>query len=196
MKIGKGRLASLFVFACGTIHAGNVVTDWNTIASTTIVTNGGKSPAPSSSWQRAFPRFRDIARRQCPLPKRATRRTIIWVHLSAIPRTALRQASPVDASSNFRACLARVSARDAPTSQPIEEKSVVIPERMAMGPVPRGARGETSRSHNLGSRLIALDILIRLTDWKRSTSISFDRRNFKNDFSWNRQVWAMPRSTR
>ena len=40
MKISKGRLVSLFVLACGTIHAGNVVTDWNTIASTTIVTNG------------------------------------------------------------------------------------------------------------------------------------------------------------
>jgi hypothetical protein len=50
MKIGKGCLASLFVFACGTIQASNVVTDWNTIASTTIVTNGGKSPAPSSVW--------------------------------------------------------------------------------------------------------------------------------------------------
>jgi hypothetical protein len=50
MKIDKGRLISLCVFACGTIHAGNVVTDWNTIASTTIVTNGGKSPAPSSLW--------------------------------------------------------------------------------------------------------------------------------------------------
>ena len=50
MKISKGRLVSLFVLACGTIHAGNVVTDWNTIASTTIVTNGGKSPAASSVW--------------------------------------------------------------------------------------------------------------------------------------------------
>ena len=50
MKIDNGRLVSLFVLACGTIHASNVVTDWNTIASTTIVTNGGKSPAPSSIW--------------------------------------------------------------------------------------------------------------------------------------------------
>jgi hypothetical protein len=50
MKISNGRLMSLFVLACGTIHAGNVVTDWNTIASTTIVTNGGKSPGPSSVW--------------------------------------------------------------------------------------------------------------------------------------------------
>src|ERR1700683_2940332 len=50
MKIGNGRLASLFILASGTIHAGNVVTDWNTIASTTIVTNGGKSPGASSVW--------------------------------------------------------------------------------------------------------------------------------------------------
>lgn len=50
MKTSNGRLVSLFVLACGTIHAGNVVTDWNTIASTTIVTNGGKSPAASSLW--------------------------------------------------------------------------------------------------------------------------------------------------
>lgn len=48
MKISKGPLVSLFVLACGTIHAGNVVTDWSTIASTTIVTNGGISPAASS----------------------------------------------------------------------------------------------------------------------------------------------------
>jgi hypothetical protein len=50
MKISKGRLASLFVVACGTIHAGNVVTDWNTIASTTIVTNGGEAPGASAVW--------------------------------------------------------------------------------------------------------------------------------------------------
>jgi hypothetical protein len=50
MKINKGRLVSLLVLACGTIHASNVVTDWNTIASTTIVTNGGKSPGPSAVW--------------------------------------------------------------------------------------------------------------------------------------------------
>ncbi len=50
MKISNGRLASLFVLACGTIHAGNVVTDWTAIASTTIVTNGGKSPGASSVW--------------------------------------------------------------------------------------------------------------------------------------------------
>ena len=50
MKISNGRLVSLFVLACGTIHAGNVITDWNAIASTTIVTNGGKSPGASSVW--------------------------------------------------------------------------------------------------------------------------------------------------
>jgi hypothetical protein len=43
-------LVSLFVLACGTIHAGNVVTDWNTIASTAIVTNGGKAPGSSAVW--------------------------------------------------------------------------------------------------------------------------------------------------
>src|SRR5580700_2965874 len=48
MKISKGRLASLLVLACGTIHAGNVVTDWTTIASTTVVTNAGKSPGASA----------------------------------------------------------------------------------------------------------------------------------------------------
>jgi hypothetical protein len=50
MKISKGRLVPLFVLACGTIHAGNVVTDWNTIASTTIVTNAGKYPAAAAVW--------------------------------------------------------------------------------------------------------------------------------------------------
>ena len=32
------------------LNAGNVVTDWNTIASTTIVTTGGKSPGASAIW--------------------------------------------------------------------------------------------------------------------------------------------------
>jgi hypothetical protein len=51
MKIRKkASLMALFVLACGTIHAGNVVTDWNTIASTTIVTNAGKNPAASAVW--------------------------------------------------------------------------------------------------------------------------------------------------
>ncbi len=48
MKIAKECLVPLLVFACGTIHAGNVVTDWNAIASTTIVTNGAQSPGASS----------------------------------------------------------------------------------------------------------------------------------------------------
>jgi hypothetical protein len=50
MKLNNQQVVSLLVLACGTLHAGNVVTDWNTIASTTIVTNGGKSPAPSALW--------------------------------------------------------------------------------------------------------------------------------------------------
>ncbi|HTS28774.1 MAG TPA: vanadium-dependent haloperoxidase [Bryobacteraceae bacterium] len=50
MKINNQQMVSLLVLACGTLHASNVVTDWNTIASTTIVTNGGKSPAPSALW--------------------------------------------------------------------------------------------------------------------------------------------------
>jgi hypothetical protein len=50
MKNNKLCLVAGFVLACGTIHAGNVVTDWNTIASTTIVTNGAKSPGASSVW--------------------------------------------------------------------------------------------------------------------------------------------------
>src|SRR5437588_4161626 len=32
------------------LQAGNVVTDWNTIASTTIVKNGGKASTPSGVW--------------------------------------------------------------------------------------------------------------------------------------------------
>src|SRR5689334_4410954 len=32
------------------LHAANVVTDWNTIASTTIVKNGGKASTPSGVW--------------------------------------------------------------------------------------------------------------------------------------------------
>ena len=42
MRNSKLCLVAPFVLTCGIIHAGNVVTDWNTIASTTIVTNGGK----------------------------------------------------------------------------------------------------------------------------------------------------------
>ena len=50
MKNSKLCLVAPFVLTCGMIHAGNVVTDWTTIASTTIVTNGGKSPGASSVW--------------------------------------------------------------------------------------------------------------------------------------------------
>lgn len=32
------------------LNAANVVTDWNVIASTTIVTTGGKSPGASAVW--------------------------------------------------------------------------------------------------------------------------------------------------
>src|SRR5215831_11784770 len=32
------------------LHAQNVITDWNTIASTTIVTNGGKASVASGVW--------------------------------------------------------------------------------------------------------------------------------------------------
>src|SRR5260370_42286879 len=41
-------LAALLAGAAA--QAQNVVTDWNTIASTTIVANGGKGPAPSFVW--------------------------------------------------------------------------------------------------------------------------------------------------
>src|ERR1035438_1495712 len=50
MKNNKLCLAVSFVLTCGIIHAGNVVTDWNAIASTTIVTNGAKSPGASAVW--------------------------------------------------------------------------------------------------------------------------------------------------
>jgi hypothetical protein len=50
MRNSKLCLVAPFVLTCGIIHAGNVVTDWTTIASTTIVTNGGKSPGASSVW--------------------------------------------------------------------------------------------------------------------------------------------------
>jgi hypothetical protein len=42
-------LIAPLVLASG-LHAGNVVADWNTIASTTVVTNGGKSPGASFVW--------------------------------------------------------------------------------------------------------------------------------------------------
>ena len=51
-------------------------------------------------------------------------------------------------------------------------------------------------THDLVSRITCFDILIRLSDWKWSTSISPDNRNFKNDFSWNRHFWAIPSNSR
>ena len=50
MKNRVPCLVALLVSASGTVYAGNVVTDWNTIASTTIVTNAGKNPAASAVW--------------------------------------------------------------------------------------------------------------------------------------------------
>jgi hypothetical protein len=48
----KNKTLSLLVSCTivSAIHAGNVVTDWTATASTTIVTNGGQSPAASSVW--------------------------------------------------------------------------------------------------------------------------------------------------
>jgi hypothetical protein len=43
------RLGATFCLALG-IAAGNVVTDWNATANTTIVANGGKSPGASAVW--------------------------------------------------------------------------------------------------------------------------------------------------
>jgi len=44
-------LAMAAALSCGSrLRAGNVVTDWNTIASTTIVKNGGKASTPSGVW--------------------------------------------------------------------------------------------------------------------------------------------------
>ena len=42
-------LLAIFCFALR-LNAANVVTNWNTIASTTIVANGGKSAAASRVW--------------------------------------------------------------------------------------------------------------------------------------------------
>ncbi|HEY1754570.1 MAG TPA: vanadium-dependent haloperoxidase [Bryobacteraceae bacterium] len=50
MKLNQAVLIPLCAFCCGTIHAANVVTDWNSIASTTIVANAGKNPAASAVW--------------------------------------------------------------------------------------------------------------------------------------------------
>jgi hypothetical protein len=43
------RLFATFCLALG-IASGNVVTDWNTVANTTIVATGGKSPGASAVW--------------------------------------------------------------------------------------------------------------------------------------------------
>jgi hypothetical protein len=43
-------LTCLVVISAGVLPAQNVVTDWNTIASTTIVKNGGKTSGSSSVW--------------------------------------------------------------------------------------------------------------------------------------------------
>lgn len=61
-----------------------------------------------------------------------------------------------------------------------------------------GSSGTSSspRPRDLFSRNTCFDILIRLPDRKWSTSISLDSRNFKNDFSWNRHVWAIPSNSR
>src|SRR5579871_6574164 len=50
MKLNQAIFIPLFALSSSAIQAGNVVTDWNTIASTTIVANAGKNPAASSVW--------------------------------------------------------------------------------------------------------------------------------------------------
>jgi len=53
MKTHSTRLLTLFavpLFTVMQLNADNVVTDWTTIASTTIVKNGGKAPGASAVW--------------------------------------------------------------------------------------------------------------------------------------------------
>jgi hypothetical protein len=50
MKCRVRALTLVALAALGTAMGQNVVTDWNSIASTTIVTNGGKSPGAASVW--------------------------------------------------------------------------------------------------------------------------------------------------
>jgi len=53
MKVNKAVVSIFAAFLTSLaipIHAQNVVTDWNSIASTTIVANGGKTPASASVW--------------------------------------------------------------------------------------------------------------------------------------------------
>src|ERR1700733_8180684 len=49
MNCTKFWFIAPLAFASG-LHAGNVVSDWNAIGSTTIVANGGKTPGASTVW--------------------------------------------------------------------------------------------------------------------------------------------------
>ncbi len=49
MNCTKFWFIAPLAFACG-LHAGNVVSDWNAIGSTTIIANGGKAPGASTVW--------------------------------------------------------------------------------------------------------------------------------------------------
>ena len=49
--IRRSSLLGLLLFTAVTLlPAGNVVTEWNTIASTAIVKNGGKPPSSAAIW--------------------------------------------------------------------------------------------------------------------------------------------------
>jgi hypothetical protein len=50
MKLNQAIFVPLFALSWSAIQAGSVVTDWNSIASTTIVANAGKNPAASAVW--------------------------------------------------------------------------------------------------------------------------------------------------
>jgi hypothetical protein len=50
MSVSKKLLFMAPLVVASVLNAGNVVSDWNSIASTTIVTNGGKIPAASFVW--------------------------------------------------------------------------------------------------------------------------------------------------
>jgi hypothetical protein len=50
-RVAGALRRSIVPFVCAVgLHAGNVVTDWTAMASTTIVANGGKSPGASAVW--------------------------------------------------------------------------------------------------------------------------------------------------
>src|SRR5262245_60627760 len=49
-RIRLGLLLTVAFLSAGVAHAQNVVTDWNTLASTTIVSNGGKASVASGVW--------------------------------------------------------------------------------------------------------------------------------------------------